>query len=127
MKWVWVRLDVLTAIHREQLCEHGGADGVRDHGLLESALARPENIAAYGEPAVFELGASYAYGIIRNHPFIDGNKRTGFIAAIMFLELNGQGFSATEAEAVEKTLAAAAGVLSEKDFALWLEANCKAL
>ena len=126
MNWVWLRPDVLTALHREQLAEHGGADGVRDQGLLESALARPENLAAYGEPSVFDLAAAYAFGVIRNYPFVDGNKRTGFIAGVLFLELNGRSFRASEAEAVEMTLKSAAGEVSEEDFARWLEASCVA-
>ena len=124
MTWIWVLPDALAAIHREQLAEHGGADGVRDRGLLESALARPDNIAAYGEPSAFELASAYAFGVIKNHPFVDGNKRTGFIAGVMFLELNGYVFSATEADVVGMTLKAAAGEVCEKDFALWLKANC---
>lgn len=127
MKWVWVRLDVLTALHREQLSEHGGADGVRDQGMLESALARAENIAAYAQPTAFELAASYAFGVIRNHPFVDGNKRTGFIAAVMFLELNGFEFMASEIDAAEKTLAAAAGSIDENAYALSLQVNSRRL
>lgn len=118
---------MLSAIHREQLAEHGGAEGVRDQGLLESALARPENIAAYGDPSAFELAAAYSFGIIRNHPFVDGNKRTGFIAGAIFLELNGFAFSASEFDVVESTLKIAAGGMGEGEFVLWLEANCKAL
>ena len=125
MSWTWVRPDARVSIHREQLAEHGGAEGVRDQGLLESALARPENSTAYEGPSAFELAAAYAYGVIRNHPFVDGNKRTGFIAGAMFLELNGYAFSATESDVVEMTLKAAAGDVSEEEFALWLEANAR--
>ena len=120
--WIWVRPDALMALHAEQLAEHGGASGVRDQGLLESALARPENLAAYEEPTAHELAAAYAYGIVKNHPFVDGNKRTGFLAAAVFLELNGFVLQAEEVDAVEKVLGLAAGALSEEDFARWLEA-----
>lgn len=127
MSWVWVRPDVLLAVHSEQLAEHGGAESVRDEGLLESALARPQNLAGYGEADAFALAAAYAFGVIRNHPFIDGNKRTGFIAAVMFLELNGFAFAASEVDVVEMTMKAAAGEASEEDFALWLGRNSKQL
>ncbi|MBB5518106.1 death-on-curing protein [Amphiplicatus metriothermophilus] len=115
----------MTALHAEQLAEHGGAAGVRDEGLLESALARPENMAAYGEPDLFELAAAYAFGIVKNHPFVDGNKRAGFMAAATFLLLNGWTLTATDKEVVEAMLALAAGEASEEEFALWLKANCK--
>ncbi|SNT67560.1 type II toxin-antitoxin system death-on-curing family toxin [Amphiplicatus metriothermophilus] len=123
--WIWLRRDALTALHAEQLAEHGGAAGVRDEGLLESALARPENMAAYGEPDLFELAAAYAFGIVKNHPFVDGNKRAGFMAAATFLLLNGWTLTATDKEVVEAMLALAAGEASEEEFALWLKANCK--
>lgn len=123
MSWVWVLPDALASIHSEQLAEHGGADGFRDKRLLESALARPENLAAYGAPDVFELAAAYSFGVIRNHPFVDGNKRAGFIAGAMFLELNGYAFSASDIEVVEMTLKAAAGEVSEEEFSCWLKAN----
>jgi death on curing protein len=91
--------------------------------LLESALARPENLFAYGEPTVHDLAASYAFGIVKNHPFVDGNKRTGFTVAILFLELNGQRFIAPEADATVQTLGLAAGEISEGRYAEWLKAN----
>jgi len=125
--WVWLRPDALTALHSEQLAEHGGANGVRDMGLLESALARPENLAAYGEPSVFDLASAYAFGIVKNHPFIDGNKRAGFQAAATFLFLNGQSLTASDQSVVETVLGLAAGEVSEEEFALWLKANCEAL
>lgn len=124
--WVWLRRQALTALHAEQLAEHGGAAGVRDRGLLESALTRPENLAAYGEPNVFDLAAAYAFGIVKNHPFVDGNKRTGFQAAATFLLLNGRTLIASDRSVVETVLGLAAGEVSEEDFALWLGANCEA-
>jgi death-on-curing protein len=89
MKWRWLKEEVLIAVHDEQLAEHGGTEGVRDSGLLFFALARPKNLAEYEKPSAFDLAAAYAAGIVRNHPFVDGNKRTGFLAAYMFLALNG--------------------------------------
>jgi death-on-curing protein len=91
--------------------------------LLESAFARPENLFAYGEPTVHDLAVSYAFGIVKNHPFVDGNKRTGFTVAILFLELNGQRFTAPEADATVQTLGLAAGEISEARYAEWLKAN----
>jgi death on curing protein len=123
--WNWLRPDALKAQHSEQLAEHGGSSGIRDEGLFESAMARPENLNAYGEPSVFELAAAYASGIVRNHPFVDGNKRTGFLAGIMFLELNGQAFSGPDIEVVEKTLALAAREMSDDEYAQWLKDNSK--
>jgi len=87
--WIWVDPTVVLAVHEEQLAEYGGSAGIRDAGLLESALARPKNLAAYGEPDVAELAASYGFGIARNHPFVDGNKRTAFVSVELFLRLNG--------------------------------------
>ena len=87
--WVWVDPDVLLAAHDEQLEEHGGATGIRDHGLFESAMARPQNLAAYGEPDAAALAAAYGFGLAKNHAFVDGNKRTAFVALELFLELNG--------------------------------------
>ncbi|MGZ8962031.1 MAG: type II toxin-antitoxin system death-on-curing family toxin [Methylophilaceae bacterium] len=118
--WVWVTLNVILAIHEEQLDEHGGLVGVRDQGLLESALARPEHLAAYGEPDAAELAAAYGYGISRNHPFLDGNKRTAFVAALLFLRLNGYNLVATDMEKVLKMLDVAAGEISEEAFAEWI-------
>lgn len=107
------------------LADYGGASGIRDTNLLESALAKPQQLFHYGKPSVCELAASYAFGIIRNHPFVDGNKRTGFLLAVGFLELNGLHFHATEVDAVLKTLALAAGELEEADYAKWLEENAR--
>lgn len=121
--WVWLPLPIILAVHDEQLTEHGGLSGVRDQGLLESALARPEHLAAYGEPDVAELAASYGYGIARNHPFLDGNKRTAFVAALLFLDFNGYAFTASDTEKVLTMLNVAAGEISEMEFAEWIRRN----
>lgn len=121
--WVWLRKEALTAIHAEQLAAHGGGAGVRDEGLLASALARPQNLAAYGEPSVHELAASLAYGLARNHPFIDGNERAAFLCAYTFLGLNDVELYADEAEAAAIMIDLAAGEVSEEDFARWLDVS----
>jgi len=118
--WVWIDPRVLLAVHEEQLLEHGGAAGTRDVGLFESALARPRNLALYGEPDLADLAASYGSGVARNHPFIDGNKRTAFVAVELFLALNGHVLLADDAECVMTMLAVAAGNLEEAAFAAWL-------
>jgi len=118
--WVWLNPAVLTAVHEEQLAEHGGAPGTRDIGLLESALARPQQLACYGQPDVADLAAAYGCGIARNHPFIDGNKRTAFVAVELFLWLNGQALQAEDSECVLTMLTVADGSLSEPAFATWL-------
>jgi death-on-curing protein len=123
MTWRWLSRRVVTAIHLRQIQRHGGGHGIRDEGLLDSALARPENLAAYGEPTVFELGASYAFGIARNHPFIDGNKRTSFVAATLFLRMNGHQFQAEQAEAAVVFIRLAAGEFSEAELAEWFRRN----
>jgi len=117
--WTWITAAAAMAIHAEQLAEHGGAEGVRDAGLLDSAMARPQNVAAYGEPDAAALAAAYAYGIARNHPFVDGNKRTAAVVSETFLMLNGQALTATDAELVVAFLALAAGELSEEQLADW--------
>ena len=119
----WVPRETVLALHGRLLAEFGGADGIRDEGLLESALARPLNRIAYDKPTLFELAASYAFGLVRNHPFLDGNKRIGFVTAVLFLELNGYNFGATEIDATIQTLALASGNLSEAKYAAWLKAN----
>lgn len=118
-EWIWVAFDVAIAAHREQLAEHGGGDGVRDMNLMESAMARPQNVAAYGDPDATELAASYAYGIARNHPFVDGNKRTAAVVSETFLMLNGYDLTVSDAELVVIFLALAAGDLAEDDLAQW--------
>jgi death-on-curing protein len=117
----WLLEGVVIAMHGEQIAEHGGSLGIRDAGLLSSALARPQNQAVYSESSVFDLAAAYAFGIIRNHPFVDGNKRTGFLAAYVFLDLNGWELMASEAEAVAAALALAASEMDEAGFADWLK------
>ncbi len=123
--WRWVAADVLLAVHEEQLAEHGGAAGVRDLGLFESALARPQNMAAYGDPDVAALAASYGVGLAKNHPFIDGNKRTAFVAVELFLALNGHELVADDASCVLTMLAVAAGTLDEPGFAAWLRTHSR--
>jgi death-on-curing protein len=125
MTWRWIRLGEATAIHAEQIAEHGGLEGIRDQGLLESALARPENLAAYGKPDVCDLAAAYAYGLARNHPFADGNKRTAFVVSATFLILNGRDLTATEVNVVETVLKLAAGALPEAELADWFRANSR--
>lgn len=120
MTWRWLLNGVVLALHDEQLAEHGGSLGVRDAGLLSSALARPQKD---GDPSVFDLAAAYAFGIIRSHPFVDGNKRTGFLAAYVFLDLNGRELMAHEDEAVAAVLALAAGEMQEAGFSEWLKTN----
>lgn len=117
---VWVREDVMLSIHERLLADHGGPSGIRDRGLLESAMARPRQLLAYGEPDLADLAAAYAAGIIRNHPFVDGNKRSGFMAAYVFLACNGLALKATEAAATQAVLDLAAGKIGEDAFAQWL-------
>ncbi len=119
MKWRWVRADVVYAIHDAQLAEHGGSPGLRDKGALESALARPRNKAAYGKADAAALAAAYAYGLVRNHPFADGNKRTGWVVARVFLADNGYGLQFDPGDAVRTVEALAAG-MSEAELAGWL-------
>lgn len=111
------------AAHAEQLAEHGGGEGVRDASLLESAMARPQNLALYGDPDVAALAASYAYGIARNHPFVDGNKRTAAVVSETFLMLNGFLLDVTDAELVVTFIALAAGELSEEELADWFRGS----
>ncbi len=125
--WRWLEAADLIAMHREVVTEFGGPPGLRDQALLESAAARPKHLAAYGPASVFELAAAYAYGLARNHPFIDGNKRISLIAAFTFLELNGWQVQAEEAATVLVFLDLAAGKLDEKQLARWLERNSRAV
>ena len=122
----WIGREVCLAVHDMLLSQYGGCAGLRDSGLLDSALARPLQMKAYGSPSLPQLAAAYASGIVRNHPFLDGNKRTGFMLGSGFLELNGLEFFATETDAVIKTLALAAGELSEEAYADWLGKNSRA-
>ncbi|MBA3057793.1 MAG: type II toxin-antitoxin system death-on-curing family toxin [Gammaproteobacteria bacterium] len=121
--WVWIESALIHAVHDEQLAEHGGGAGLRDPNLLESALARPQQLAHYGSPDAADLAASYGYGISPNHPFIDGNKRTGFVALELFLALNGYDLSATDADCVLTMLSVAAGELEESAFANWIRTH----
>jgi death-on-curing protein len=124
--WVWIDPAVVLAVHEEQLAEHGGAAGVRDAGLLESALARPRNLAHYGEPDLCELAAAYAFGLARNHPFIDGNKRSAFVATELFLVINGWQLVASDADCVLIMLSLASGEIDEPTFAAWLRGRVRA-
>jgi death on curing protein len=118
--WQWVDREALVLLHGESLVEHGGAQGVRDEGLFESALARPANLAAYGSPDFADLAAAYGVGLAKNHPFVDGNKRVAFLAVGLFLALNGQRLAATQAEATAAVWAVASGELDEAAFAAWI-------
>jgi death-on-curing protein len=118
--------EVVLLAHEQSLAQFGGSPGIRDAGLLDSALGKPQNLFAYGKPDFFELAASYAFGIVKNHPFIDGNKRAGFLVAVVFLESNGHRFLAPEVDAALRTLAMAAGEMSEAGYAEWLKRNSAA-
>ena len=124
-RWIWIDAADAAAYHAELLTEHGGSAGLRDRGLLESALARPQNLAAYGDPTAFELAAAYAFGIAKNHPFVDGNKRVAFVASVTFLELNDWQFVAAEEDAAIAFLALAGGKVTEQDLSRWLEARSR--
>ena len=115
----------MIAFHECLLAEHGGLAGIRDEGLLDSALGKPQNLFKSSKPSLFDLAASYSFGLTKNHPFLDGNKRIGFAAAILFLELNGFRFAATEVDVVLRTLALAAGEMTEGDYGVWLKVNSK--
>lgn len=121
MTWRWLDPAAVLAMHDELIAEHGGRLGVLDRGLLASALARARQRLAYGDPSVFDLAAACAFGIVRDHPFVDGNKRTGLLAAYVFLFLNGWELAAPEAEAVAMTLGLAVGEADEAVFAAWLK------
>ena len=120
MNWRWLDKQALLLLHGESLAEHGGATGMRDEGLLDSALARPPNLAAHGDPDAADFAAAYGSGISQNHPFVDGNKRAAFLSVGMFLALNGYRLAATQAEATVAVLSLAAGELDEAEFAGWL-------
>ena len=121
---IWIDERDALALHDRLLALHGGAAGVRDEGLLKSALARPQQHFAYGQnPDVIDLATAYTAGIVRNHPFVDGNKRTGFVVGILFLELNGYRFTASEIDATQAVVALAAGTLDEAGYAEFLRAN----
>ena len=123
MNWKWITRQALVTLHDMSLAEHGGLSGIRDQGLLESALARPENLAAYGEPDYASLAASYGVGLAKNHAFIDGNKRAALLATGLFLLRNGYRLTATQTEATLAMLGVAAGELEEDAFAEWSRAH----
>jgi death-on-curing protein len=123
--WRWIDRRALLLLHDESIAEHGGAAGIRDEGLLESALARPLNLVAYGDPDWAELAASYGVGLAKNHPFVDGNKRAAFLAVGLFLALNGHRLVATQADATLTMLSVAAGSLDETGFAAWLRTHSR--
>ena len=124
--WVWIQRQVIVAIHEMQLAEHGGLEGVRDAGLLDSALGRPQNLAAYEAPDAAALAAAYGWGIARTPPFIDGNERTAFVATELFLRLNGYELVADDAACVITMLSVAAGAIDEDAFARWLREHTAA-
>lgn len=124
-EWVWVDPAVAIAAHNEQLAEHGGAEGVRDVNMLESAMARPLNLIAYGDPDAAELAASYAFGIARNHPFVDGNKRTAAVVSETFLALNGYRLACDDVELVVTFLSLAAGELSVEALSQWFRSHIR--
>ncbi|MFN0313948.1 MAG: type II toxin-antitoxin system death-on-curing family toxin [Burkholderiales bacterium] len=119
-EWIWIDPSVVLAVHEEQLAEHGGSVGIRDAGLPESALARPRNRAVHGAPDIAEVAAAHGVGVARNHPFVDGNKRTAFVCIELFLHLNGYQLTAGDADCILTMLAVAAGEIKEVDFANWL-------
>jgi death-on-curing protein len=121
--WRWIDQRALCLLHDESLAEHGGAAGLRDAGLLESALARPQHLSTYGNPDVADLAAAYGVGLAKNHAFVDGNKRAAFLAVGVFLALNGYRLAATQAEATLTMLAVASGDLDDAGFAAWLRAH----
>jgi death-on-curing protein len=123
----WLDRDAVLILHDEQIAEHGGAPGLRDAGLLESALARPRNAWSYGERDLARLAALYAGGLVRNHPFLDGNKRAGFLAAYVFLYVNGLDLQTTDGEVIAHTLALAASEIDEETFAAWLRDRSRPL
>lgn len=120
---VWLLRETVEAIHDEQLAWHGGGEGIRDAGLLESAINRPRNLVAYGNPDLASLAASLGHGIVKNHPFVDGNKRTAYVAVETFLLLNGAALTASDGECVLTMERLAAGSLDEGEFAAWIRQN----
>jgi len=123
MEPVWLLKSVLLAVHAEQLAEHGGLSGIRDEARIDATLDRPKNLIAYGEPDIFDLAAAYAFGLAKGHAFVDGNKRTSFVAAELFLALNGYELQADDAECVMAWLALADGSMPEAQLADWLRSK----
>ena len=126
-EWFWVPMDAVLAIHDEQISEHGGIRGVRDLAMVDSALARPRNLPGYGEPDAAALAAAYAFGIFNNHGFLDGNKRTAYVVAETFLDLNGYAMTASDEQVVLTVLAVASGVMQEEQLAKWFRSFVKGL
>ena len=124
--WRWINRAALLLLHDESLAEHGGAPGVRDEGLLDSALARPLNLVSYGEPDLADLAASYGVGLAKNHGFVDGNKRAAFLAVGLFLAINGQRLVTTQVDATLTMLAVAEGSIDEAGFAAWIRGRLQA-
>jgi len=116
----WVAKAIVLAIHEQLLSEHGGPPGIRDEGLLDSALARPVDRANYGIPTIFDLAANYAFGIVKNHPFVDGNKRVSLVVTELFLDLNGYALVANDLDCLTQWLELASGSVTEADLAVWL-------
>lgn len=123
--WIWIDPDVLLAAHDEQLEEHGGPSGIRDRGLLESAMGRPQNLAAYGNPDAAALSAAYGFGLAKNHAFVDGNKRIAFVALELFLALNGFELTADDMQCVLIMLSVGSGSFSEDELADWIRKHSK--
>ena len=123
MSWQWISTELALAIHQRQLAEHGGLSGIRDKGLLDSALARPQNLHAYGENDIYVLAAAYAFGIARNHPFSDGNKRTAYVVSRLFLKLHGNDMPGTAENRVRVFEQLAAGNITEPEFIAWLKSG----
>ena len=121
----WLTREAVLAIHAQLLARFGGSAGIREDNMLESALAKPRQLHAYGQPNVYEMAAAYAFGIVKNHPFVDGNKRAGFVAAYTFLGINGFDFTAPEAEAVIFTRGLAAGEITLEEYTLWLQKSSR--
>ncbi|HUB52683.1 MAG TPA: type II toxin-antitoxin system death-on-curing family toxin [Terracidiphilus sp.] len=126
-KWRWIKEGSVLAIHEMQIAEHGGLAGIRDLPLLQSGLARPLNLAAYSTPDIADLAASYAFGIARNHPFLDGNKRTAWVVAEAFLLKNGRILTANDGDSLVVMLSVAEGSMTEPEFAAWLRGNLQPL
>ncbi len=123
--WIWVELREILSMHADQIAEHGGLHGVRDQALLESALSRAQNLSAYDNSNPFQLAAAYAYGIAKNHPFVDGNKRSAFLASASFLAWNGWELNATEMDVAIIFQDLAASKLEEAELAIWFERHCE--
>jgi death on curing protein len=121
----WLTREAVLAIHAQLLARFGGSAGIREDNMLESALAKPRQLHAYGQPNFYEMASAYAFGIVKNHPFVDGNKRTGFVAAYTFLGINGFDFIAPEAEAVLLTRGLAAGDITIEQYTLWLQKSSR--